>query len=401
MADISALMRKLVSKGGSDLHLKAGKSPLIREGSELKPFPNEDPLSEEEIRSGLTELLGEQTMNELEDSYDIDTAYHMDNIARFRINIFHQLGKIGCVMRAIPLEVPTIDQLDLPENLKEIAMQPQGMVLVTGPTGVGKSTTLAAMIQHINTEKYNHILTIEDPVEYVYTDEHCTINQREVGTDTGDFNESLRRALRQDPDIILVGEIRDRETIEIALRAAETGHLVFSTLHTNDAKQTLDRIMDMFPAEARDQVRNMLSQTLQAVLSQRLVDRKNSPGLIAPMEMMVRSPRIADLIYEGEIHQIDDAIKNSKDYYGMRTMNQHLAQLVQENIISKETALTTSSSPGDLKLVLKGVQTGSSMVSDNIGEDQDEDEKEKEKTTAAEQDEDDSDFSTDYDFGDA
>lgn len=393
-------MEKLVSKGGSDLHLKAGKAPLIRKGNDLKPFSDEEPLSEEDIIQGLTELLGNEIMDQLDHEYDLDTAYHMDGIARFRINIFHQLGKIGCVMRAIPLEVPTIDQLELPEILKDISMHPQGLALVTGPTGVGKSTSLAAMIQHLNTNKYRHVLTIEDPVEYVYTDAKATINQREVGNDTADFNESLRRGLRQDPDVILVGEIRDRETVEIALRAAETGHLVFSTLHTNDAQQTLDRILDMFPAGARDQVRNMLSQSLKAVISQRLVDRKNSPGQIAPMEIMIASPRVKDLIYEGDINQLRDAIKTSKDYYGMRTMNQHLAELVKEEIISKDVALETSDRPDDLKLILKGVQTGTSMIGSDIEDQLEEPPPDEQAGKQEEQQEEESSFQSDYDFGD-
>ncbi len=359
MVDIKQVMKELVEKGGSDLHLKVDRPPLIRKGGELTPFEGYDELSEEELQSALRALIGEERFAALKDEYELDTAYHIDGVARYRINLFHQLGKIGAVMRAIPLQVPTIEEMGLPEKLKDFVMKPQGMVLVTGPTGSGKSTSLACMIQHLNLNRFRHVITIEDPVEYVYTDHKCTINQREVGHDTPDFKEALRRGLRQDPDVILVGEMRDRETIEIALHAAETGHLVFSTLHTNDAKQTLDRILDTFPAEAQMQIQNMLSLTLEGVVSQRLLRTRNREGRVAAMEIMDASPYIRDLIYDGDIGDIDEAIKESKDYYGMQTFNQDLARLVKQGTVSEEAALATSQEPGDLRMMLKGITKGS------------------------------------------
>ncbi len=376
MTDLQKIMKKLVERDGSDLHLKAGRPPLIRKGGELTPFEDEGPLSEQEIEEAIADLLGEDLLQELEEKHDLDTSYHIDDVARFRVNLFHQMGKVGCVMRAIPLEVPTIAEMGLPEKLKDFVLRPQGMVLVTGPTGSGKSTSLACMIQHLNKQRNKHVITIEDPIEYVYTDSHCTITQREVGQDTKSFKEALRRGLRQDPDVILVGEMRDRETIEIAIHAAETGHLVFSTLHTNDAKQTLDRILDMFPAESQNQIQNMLSMTLEGVVSQRLLQTKDGEGRIAAMEIMDASPHIRDLIYDGKISDIDQAIAESQDYYGMQTFNQDLARLVEENKVSEEDALSTSQNPGDLRLQLKGVKKGSNIMDDRDFGDEDSEEDE-------------------------
>ncbi len=360
--NIKVVMKELVEREGSDLHLKVGRPPLIRKGGELTPFQGYDELSEQEMHEELRGLIGEEQFTELNSSYELDTAYHIEDVARFRINIFHQLGKIGVVMRAIPVEVPTIEEMGLPDKLKDFVMRPQGMVLVTGPTGSGKSTTLACMVQHLNLNRNRHVITIEDPVEYVYTDRRCTINQREIGQDTPSFKEALRRGLRQDPDVILVGEMRDKETIEIALHAAETGHLVFSTLHTNDAKQTLDRILDTFSAEAQMQIRNMLSLSLEGVISQRLLRMKDQEGRVPAMEIMDASPHIRDLIYDGKVGEIDEAIEESQDYYGMQSFNQSLARLVKTGKVSKEAALATAQDPGDLRLMLKGIQKGASMA---------------------------------------
>lgn len=386
--DIREAMKELVDRGGSDLHLKVGRPPLIRKGGELTPFQGYDEISEQEMREELRDLVGEDEFKEIESSYELDTSYHIDGVARFRINIFHQLGKIGVVMRAIPVDVPTIDEMGLPEKLKDFVMRPQGMVLATGPTGSGKSTTLACMVQHLNLNRNRHVITIEDPVEYVYTDHRCTINQREVGQDTPSFTEALRRGLRQDPDVILVGEMRDKETIEIALHAAETGHLVFSTLHTNDAKQTLDRILDTFSAEAQMQIRNMLSLSLEGVISQRLLRMKDKEGRVPAMELMDASPHIRDLIYDGKVDDIDDAIQESQDYYGMQTFNQSLAKLVKSGKVSKEAALATAQDPGDLRLMLKGIQKGSNVVDStdfgDVSTDEEEDVEEEEEHTETE-----------------
>jgi twitching motility protein PilT len=262
------------------------------------------------------------------------------------------------VARLIPLEIPTIDGLELPPVLKDIVKGRQGVVLVTGPTGSGKSTTLAAMIEEINSGQPRHVITIEDPIEFVYTDNVATITQRELGLDTFDAKEALKRALRQDPDVILMGEMRDTETMELAMTAAETGHLVMGTLHTNDARQSVDRIIDAFPHERLKQLRTLLSTTLVAVLSQRLLRRADGIGRIAAVEVLVASPRISKLIYEGNTLEIEHAISVSGRYYRMQTFNQCLAHLAASGVVTIEEALSASMSPGDLKLLLRGVLTG-------------------------------------------
>jgi twitching motility protein PilT len=251
--------------------------------------------------------------------------------------------------------------MGLPAILKDICRFPQGLVLVTGPTGCGKSTSLATMIDHLNETECLHIITIEDPIEFVYSDKRSTITQRQLGSDVKSANEALRRILRQDPDVILMGEMRDPETIELAMHAAETGHLVFSTLHTNDAKQTLDRIVDTFPSGAHQQIRSMLALTLQAVVSQRLVRRADGAGRVAAVEVMINSPNIRDLIAEGKTSQIEKAIASSNDYYKMQTFNQSLAKLVNDGTISQDEAMAASTNPGDLRLALKGITGGSAL----------------------------------------
>lgn len=370
MIDIKKVMEEVVNREGSDLHLKSGRPPLIRKDGQLKPFSNRSPIARDEIRDVLAPVVRTEKLDRLDEEYELDTAYHMEGVARFRINVFKQMGKVGAVMRAIPLEVPSIEEMNLPEKLRDFVLRPQGMVLVTGPTGSGKSTSLASMIQHLNTREFKHVITIEDPIEYVYTDRKCTITQREVGQDTPSFKEALRRALRQDPDVILVGEMRDRETMEIAIHAAETGHLVFSTLHTNDAKQTMGRILDTFPAEGQKQIQNMLSQSLEGVISQRLLNRKDENGRIPALEIMDASPTIRDLIYDGKVEALKAAIQESQDYYGMQTLNQDLARLVEEEEVTREVAMKTSQNPGDLDLLIKGIDKGSRYSEEDYSEDQ-------------------------------
>ncbi len=355
---IDDFLQELVVRGGSDLHLKVGRPPLMRISGELAPT-DLPAITEKDMEGLLLQVLGREGIQTLKSNFECDTSYLLPEIARFRINAFRRMGQFGAAFRAIPLTAPTIDLMGLPDVLRDICRAPQGLVLVTGPTGCGKSTTLAAMIEHLNETEPLHVVTIEDPVEFVYTDKKCTINQRQLGNDVRSLNEALRRVLRQDPDVILLGEMRDMETIELAMHAAETGHLVFSTLHTNDAKQTLDRIVDMFPSSAAHQIRAMLGLTLQAVISQRLVRRADGPGRIAAVEVMINSPNIRELIAEGKTASVEKAIASSGDYYKMQTFNQALARLVQSRTITEEEAVSATANPGDLRLILKGYTSGS------------------------------------------
>ena len=349
----------LVQRGGSDLHLKVGRPPLMRIKGEL--LPTEYPVvGKEEVKKLLLPMLTEMQIKKLENEREIDFSYLVEGLARFRGNIFHQMGNLGAVFRVIPVQIMTIDELKLPPVLKELIFRNQGIILVTGPTGSGKSTTLAAMIDYLNMNRSDHIITIEDPVEFVHRDKKCEINQREVGFDTRSFSEALKRALRQDPDVILVGEMRDPETISIAMTAAETGHLVFSTLHTNDAKQSIDRIIDTFPPEQQHQVRMQLAMTLCAIISQRLIKKLDGSGRVAVIEVMINTPTIRKMIEEGKIGAIDKAIHDSASLYKMQTMNQHLFQLVKEGTITQEGALSMSNNPNDLRIMFQTQMPGPS-----------------------------------------
>ncbi len=358
---LDELLREMIATTSSDLHLKVGRPPLMRRQGELKPTEH-PPLTEEQVREMLFSMMSERQQQRFERDWEIDLAYHLPGEARFRVNGYFQRGHVNAALRLIPEQVPTIDELALPEVMKELALRKQGLILVTGPTGSGKSTSQSAMVEHINQNQDCHIVTIEDPVEYVFADKRATIDQREVGTDTRSHKEALRRVLRQDPDIILMGEMRDPETIEIGLHAAETGHLVFSTLHTNDAKQTVDRILDTIGSQMLAQYRSMLSLNLMAVLSQRLLPRADGSGRIAAMEVMINSPHVAELIREGKTIELQNAIATSKSYYKMQTFNQALGRLVQEGLITAEVALEFSDAPGDLRLMLRGVGTGAAAA---------------------------------------
>jgi twitching motility protein PilT len=351
---IEEILTNLVVQNGSDLHLKVGRRPLFRITGELveSNFPTVD---DTEIRGILLEVLGQEGFQTLERNCEYDAAFVISDIARFRVNAYRQMDHYGMAFRPIPMDPPTIDAMELPPVLKDICKVPQGLVLVTGPTGSGKSTTLAAMIDHLNESQPLHIMTIEDPIEFVYKDKKCTINQRQLGRDILTVQEAMRRVLRQDPDVILLGEMRDRETIELAIHAAETGHLVFSTLHTNDAKQTFDRIVDTFPPDSAHTIRSMLSMTLHAIVCQRLVRRADGKGRIAAVEVLVNSPQIRGLLAEGKTSQIEKAIASSGDFYKMQTFNQTLAKMALSGVITQEEALANSTNPGDLTLLLKGV----------------------------------------------
>lgn len=355
---IDEYLRFLVSQQGSDLHLKVGRPPLMRIKGELIPsgYPV---VGKDEIKDILLPMITDFQAKKLEDERELDFSYLVEGLARFRGNIFHQMGNLGAVFRVIPVQIKTVDQLNLPQVLKEIVFKNQGIILVTGPTGSGKSTTLAALIDHLNENRNHHIITIEDPVEFVHKDKKCVINQREVGFDTRSFSEALKRALRQDPDVILVGEMRDSETITIAMTAAETGHLVFSTLHTNDAKQSIDRIIDTFTPEQQHQVRMQLAMTLCATVSQRLIKKSDGTGRVAVIEIMIVTPTIRKMIEEGKVGAIDKAIQDSASLYKMQTMNQHLFQRVNEGVITKEDALSVSNNPNDLRIIFQTQTSGS------------------------------------------
>jgi len=352
MMQIEKLFEHLLESKGSDLHLKVGKPPVIRQKGELvlTDFPE---LSEKDVDSIVESLLSEDQINRFRKEKEIDFSYDYKGSFRFRGNLFFQKGKIGGVFRAVPREIPTIEGMGYPEIIREFTENKEGMVLITGPTGSGKSTTLAALIQHINEGQSKHIITIEDPMEFMFEDKKCTINQREIGADTLTFYQALRRALRQDPDVIMVGEMRDPETITIAMTAAETGHLVFSTLHTVDTQQTIDRIINSFPPEQHHQIRIHLANTLHAVVSQRLIKRADGSGRVAVMEIMINTPRIKKLIENNQITTIPKTVEDSKSYYHMQSFNQALFDLVQENVITKEEALSNSLNPSDLKIKMQ------------------------------------------------
>ena len=346
-------LRKIVELKASDLHLKAGRPPLMRLRGDLTPMEGQAALSAEEVQQQIYSVTSTLQQKTLEEQRELDFSFQIKDLARFRGNVFHQRGTLSAVFRVIPSQAPTVEALGLPEVLKELVSRPQGLFLVTGPTGSGKSTTLASLVQYINEHYPKHIITIEDPIEFAYTDAKSAINQREVGADTNNFAQALRRALRQDPDIILMGELRDKETISTAITAAETGHLVFGTIHTNDAKQTVDRIIDIFPADAQAQVRLQIANVLLAVVSQRLIKQKDGKGRVAAVEIMINSPMIKKLIEENKAGQIPKVMEESASFYKMQTFNLALINLVKEGKISIDEAVSISDNPNDLKIRLQ------------------------------------------------
>ena len=346
-------LNSLVANDGSDLHLKAGSHVRVRVHGILKKL-GDDQLADDQIDQLAQEITTEVQYDKLQRERSVDFTYILDSRSRFRVNIFFQMDGLSAVFRIIPVEIPTLEMLGLPDIISTFAEIPRGLVLVTGVTGSGKSTTLAALTNRINETTPKHIITLEDPIEFVHRDKKALINQRGVGQDTNSFGDALRAALREDPDIILVGEIRDLETIDLALHAANTGHLVFSTLHTLDAKETINRIIGMFPQEEQNRVRSALSSVLAGVISQRLVPTV-SGNRTAAMEVMIRTSRIAEMIAEGRDHEIPDAIEEGKDIYGAQTFDQHLLDLVDQHTITEDTALEYASNASDLKLKLQGI----------------------------------------------
>ena len=333
--DIAELLAFSVKNKASDLHLSAGLPPMIRVDGDVRRI-NIPALEHKQVHSLIYDIMSDKQRRDYEEFYETDFSFEIPGLARFRVNAFNQNRGAGAVFRTIPSEVLTLEDLGCPRIFKELIEQPQGLILVTGPTGSGKSTTLAAMVDHVNKNEYGHMLTIEDPIEFVHTSQKCLVNQREIHRDTLGFNEALRSALREDPDYILVGELRDLETIRLALTAAETGHLVFGTLHTSSAAKTIDRIVDVFPAAEKDMVRAMMSESLRAVISQTLMKRVGG-GRIAAHEIMIGTPAIRNLIREGKIAQMYSAIQTGQGQ-GMQTLDQCLQELVAKGVVSREEA---------------------------------------------------------------
>lgn len=339
--DISDLLAFSVKNKASDLHLSAGLPPMIRVHGDIRKI-NVPALDHTQVRGMMYDIMNDVQRKVYEETLECDFSFEIPNLARFRVNAFNHNRGSGAVFRTIPSKILTLEQLNCPVIFKEIANTPRGIVLVTGPTGSGKSTTLAAMVDYINENEMGHILTVEDPIEFVHTSKKCLINQREVGPHTLSFQNALRSALREDPDVILVGEMRDLETIRLALSAAETGHLVFGTLHTSSAAKTVDRIVDVFPAAEKEMVRSMLSESLRSVISQTLCKTKDEQGRVAAHEIMIGTPAIRNLIRENKVAQMYSAIQTGQNI-GMQTLDQNLQDLVRRNIISANEARSKAS----------------------------------------------------------
>jgi twitching motility protein PilT len=353
MFDLQAALRRVIETEGSDLHLKVPSRPLIRTHGILEPIPDSDPLSPDDTEAVFKEMLTEEMkLEEFRTENEVDFSYAVPGLARFRVNAFKQRGVISLVCRAIPHTIRTVEELNLPPVISELAQEERGIILVTGTTGSGKSTTLAAMIDEINRAQSKHVVTIEDPIEFLHRDKLSIINQREVGSDTTSFKRALRRVLRQDPDVILIGEMRDEETVSTALSAAETGHLVFSTLHTVDAPESVNRIVDFFPPHQHQQARAMLAGTLKGVISQRLVRTPDGNGRVATCEILRMTGRVKDMIMNPEETGRLTEVIFEGEYYGMQTFDQALLKHVQAGRVSMEEALRAATHPHDFKLLV-------------------------------------------------
>jgi twitching motility protein PilT len=354
MATLPELLKTLVEMGGSDLHITTNTPPQVRVHGHLQRLEGGD-MAPSDTKQLAYSVLTDSQKKRFEETLELDFSFGLKGLARFRCNLFNQRGSVGAVYRVIPEKIRSFHELNLPPVLGNLAERPRGLVLVTGPTGSGKSTTLAAMIDKINKERHDHILTIEDPIEFVHKHQNCLVNQREVHSDTQSFSHALRAALREDPDIVLIGEMRDLETVEAALKIAETGHLTFGTLHTNSASQTINRIIDIFPANQQSQIRTQLSLVLEGIVCQALLP-KIGGGRVVSLEIMVPTPAIRNLIREDKIHQIYSAMQTGQEKAGMQTMNQSLATLYQKKQITLEIALGASSNRDELQdLINRGV----------------------------------------------
>ena len=355
MATLPELLKTLVELNGSDLHITTATPPQVRVHGHLQRLPLPE-LGPAETKQLVYSVLTDAQKKRYEETQELDFSFGIKGLARFRCNVFSQRGATGAVYRLIPENVRGFDELGLPAVVAKLAERPRGLVLVTGPTGSGKSTTLAAMIDKINTERHDHILTIEDPIEYIHQHKSCLVNQREVHSDTNSFSNALRAALREDPDIVLIGEMRDLETVEAALKIAETGHLTFGTLHTNSAAQTINRIIDIFPAGQQSQIRTQLSLVLEGIVCQALLPKADGKGRVASLEILVPTPAIRNLIRDDKIHQIYGAMQTGQEKLGMQTANQSLASLYMTRQITIETALGSSSNKDELQeMINRGV----------------------------------------------
>jgi twitching motility protein PilT len=352
--DFAAVLTRMVELKASDVHLSPGLPPALRVRGQIQPLDGHPILTPQDTREIVYSLMNDAQRKKFENNLQLDFAYAIPKVGRYRVNCFFQRGSISAAFRHIPTEILGLDTLGLPQVLEEFCRKPRGFVLVTGPTGSGKSTSLASMVDLINEEREEHILTIEDPIEFLHSHKKCIVNQREVGADAIDFSSALKSALREDPDVILVGEMRDLETISTALTAAETGHLVFATLHTQSTAQTVDRIIDVFPPHQQQQVRMQLSIALQGIVTQQLLPTADGSSRVVACEVLVPTPAIRNLIREGKTHQIYSALQTSGSV-GMQTMDAHLAQLVRMGKISSSTAEQRASIPEELKRLLGGV----------------------------------------------
>jgi twitching motility protein PilT len=365
--ELNDILKVAMKGGASDIHLKAGLPPMFRIDGNLVPLKDERRLPPEEIGRMAFGIMNNYQKERFKEFNELDLAYGVPGLGRFRVNVFQQRGTIGIVFRVIPFKINSIEELLLPKVLEKIAMEERGLVLVTGTTGSGKSTTLAAMVDHVNTHQTCHVMTIEDPIEFLIRDKRSIINQREVGVDTMSFAQALKSALRQDPDVILVGEMRDLETIETALTAAETGHMVMSTLHTLDATETINRIISVFPPYQQKQVRMQLGAVLKAIISQRLLPRADGRGRVAALEVLIATARVRELIEDKDrTKEIPDAIAQGHIAYGMQTFDQALMGLLKRNLITYEEALRACSNPDDFALRVSGISATSDSTWDQF-----------------------------------
>jgi twitching motility protein PilT len=363
---LSDLLKKMLELNGSDLHISTNSPPQVRVHGHLQPL-DLPPMNPSETKQLAYSVLTDAQKHRFEEHLELDFSFGLKGLARFRGNLFNQRGATGAVFRVIPFEIKSFDQLHLPPIVAKLCEKPRGLILVTGPTGSGKSTTLAAMIDKINNERHDHIITIEDPIEFVHQNKNCLVNQREVHADTKSFSDALRAALREDPDVVLIGEMRDLETIESALRIAETGHLTFGTLHTNSAASTINRVIDVFPSHQQSQIRAQLSLVLEGVLCQSLLAKIGGHGRACAMEILVPNAAVRNLIREDKIHQIYSAMQSGQDKYGMQTFNQSLASLYFSKQISLETAMLRSSMPDELQEMINRGQAAAAKAAPAAG----------------------------------